>query len=632
MTQGAFCSVLRVSAPGQGAIAVAGSVPNGSGQAALIHALCALRMTEDNSVLGRALFAGQQVASRDLSTSDAGVADAKIFLAHGLVGLIATPLGILDDRYVIVVGFTEPPADLAPIASMLLYAASSLRPLLCRFNLQDTDILLRSAFAACKTSVMITDADFTRGGPHILFANPAFEQMTGYDLAEIKGQSPALLQGPLSDIKTRLGIRTLLGRGMPVITEIENKRKDGGRYWVALNISPIRDHAGIVTHFVSISADITEKRAARAERALMATDIASLVAAMPGVLIRHERTTANVWARSFVADSIEALTGYTAAEAKDIRWFRENTDPAGRLKLNALMLQAEAGKESSLEFRFRRKDETWTWLQMTNRGHVNALGVLEMTSILTDFTVERQMNIQLAQSNKLAQLGELATGMAHELNQRLMGISMAAENGLRALARVSEPTGRVEQKLQTIIDLTHRASLLIDQVLSFGRMEAMKIETVSLSEAIMGVKVLMVGILRDSRVQLAINIPGDLPPVSGQVARLQQVFINLIVNACHAYESQGLAVFPGSRKIALTAQVNNDLIEIRVSDHAGGIPAAILPRVFEPFFTTKAAGVGTGLGLSIIGDIISEMKGKVSVDSLDGGTMFTITLPRSLEA
>jgi C4-dicarboxylate-specific signal transduction histidine kinase len=282
--------------------------------------------------------------------------------------------------------------------------------------------------------------------------------------------------------------------------------------------------------------------------------------------------------------------------------------------------------KASFEFRFRHKDGRWLWIRSIKRGHVGPDGNPEIISIWADITLEKQLADKLAHASKLAQLGEVTTGMAHELNQPLASISMAAENAKRRLGAKDPDIASVKEKLDNIVEQVGRISQLTDHMRVFGRMETPPNTAVRLQEVVANALHILAGKLKCTGVTVTQHYEDGLPAIMGASIPLEQVIINLISNACDAFTASASRA-SGDRPIAIRACQPSDRVVITIEDGAGGIPAEALPHVFEPFFTTKVAGQGTGLGLSISYGIITDMKGEISVANTEGGAAFRIDLP-----
>jgi PAS domain S-box-containing protein len=241
--------------------------------------------------------------------------------------------------------------------------------------------------------------------------------------------------------------------------------------------------------------------------------------------------------------------------------------------------------------------------------------------LLDDITQRVRMEDQMLQNEKLTSLGLLAAGVAHEVNTPLAVIS----NYIQMLAK-QIPTDDPKQKtIERIVKQTFRASEIVNNLLNFSRTgsgEAMEVDMNSVLEETL---TLVQHPFKTARVNVLKNYEPKLPPVLGSTTRLQQVFLNLFLNARDAMPSGGM--------LEVRTAAYNGTIEVEVTDTGSGIPAEHLHRIFDPFFTTKSTGKGTGLGLSVSYGIIKEHAGKVDVRSTPGkGTSFRLEFPAAKKA
>jgi PAS domain S-box-containing protein len=269
------------------------------------------------------------------------------------------------------------------------------------------------------------------------------------------------------------------------------------------------------------------------------------------------------------------------------------------------------------------------------RGHlITFIDVTERRKL----EAELQLNeMQLIQSAKLATLGEMATGIAHELNQPLNNIGLLSSRVSRRLGRETlddEAGAFYQDKLDKIRGQVDRAGKIIDHLRAFGRPRSKQISSVDVRQPVDGVMVFLREQLHRRGVKLAIDVPADLPRVEADEARLEQVLMNLIVNARDAL----LELEEGrQKKILITARRceldGSPGVDVHVRDTGPGMPGEVLERIFEPFFTTKEVGKGTGLGLSISYGLVREFGGELAVESTVGeGTTFIIRLKEAAQA
>lgn len=244
--------------------------------------------------------------------------------------------------------------------------------------------------------------------------------------------------------------------------------------------------------------------------------------------------------------------------------------------------------------------------------------------IVRDITERREMEARLVQSSKMATLGEMSTGMAHEINQPMHVITLAVANIRRKIGSGECDSAYLERKLARISAQTERASAIINHMRVFGRRSDNELRPVVLRQAVAGALNLISEQLRLDQIAVEIDHGDPELVVMGDQVRLEQVILNLIGNARDAIKSGN-----GEGKIHIRTRYLEDenLVNITVHDTGGGIPKEVIARIFDPFFTTKDVGEGTGLGLSISFGIIEEMRGTIGVSNIDGGAKFEISLP-----
>lgn len=238
-----------------------------------------------------------------------------------------------------------------------------------------------------------------------------------------------------------------------------------------------------------------------------------------------------------------------------------------------------------------------------------------------DITEERRLQLEVIQNEKMAAIGILAGGVAHEINNPLGGILAFTQLLLKDSRE--QKNEELTADLKEIENAAIRCKKIVADLLDFSRMSKDKeYASVDVNNLIQNVIPFIRSEIRSLNVDLEIDVHEDIPKVYGIANRLQQVFLNLMTNACHA--------MPRGGNLKLTTDVTRDRkrVIIRVRDTGEGIPDDIRDRIFDPFFTTKIPGKGTGLGLSISYRIIKEHGGTIEVESdNDRGATFTILLP-----
>jgi PAS domain S-box-containing protein len=241
--------------------------------------------------------------------------------------------------------------------------------------------------------------------------------------------------------------------------------------------------------------------------------------------------------------------------------------------------------------------------------------------LLDDITQRVRLEEQLIQTEKLTSLGLLAAGVAHEVNTPLAVIS----NYIQMLAKQLPGGDPRHQLIDKIVKQTFRASEIVNNLLNFSRTGAAEFTEVNVNTVLEETLSLVSHPFRTARVNVIKALQKDLPPVLGSNNRLQQVFLNLFMNARDAMPAGGM--------LEVRTSCNNGYVEIEVTDTGTGIPREHLHRIFDPFFTTKSSGRGTGLGLSVSYGIIKEHAGKIDVHSTPGkGTSFRLEFPVARKA
>ena len=260
---------------------------------------------------------------------------------------------------------------------------------------------------------------------------------------------------------------------------------------------------------------------------------------------------------------------------------------------------------------------------------VEGIGTVISSSDITELKVSQA---QLVQASKLATLGEMATGVAHELNQPLGVIRMASNNCITRIQTGSLDAEYLVGKLERMSEQTERAAQIIDHMRIFGRKADVTEQTFDVADAIQNACNLMASQLRNDSISIVNEIADTHIPVSGKAVMFEQVILNLFSNArgaigtCEKEENSAGQIF-----VSLESG-RDGWVSIHVEDTGDGIPSDVVDRLFDPFFTTKEPGKGTGLGLSISYGIVKEMGGCISVKNGSSGARFTIDLPIATDA
>ena len=247
--------------------------------------------------------------------------------------------------------------------------------------------------------------------------------------------------------------------------------------------------------------------------------------------------------------------------------------------------------------------------------------VLGRLLIFTDLTERVSLEDQLVQAEKLSSIGLLSAGVAHEVNTPLAVITAQAQ----MLMRQMPPGDERRATLEKITKASFRASEIVNNLLKFSRLSGSEYAELDLNRLVRETLSLLDPMLRTSRVGLNLQLAKDLPPVYGNYGKLQQVLMNLIMNARDA--------MPRGGELTLASEAENSHVRLEVADNGVGIAPDHIKKIFDPFFTTKSTSRGTGLGLAVTYGIIREHSGEIRVESTLGrGTTFRLELPAARKA
>jgi len=292
------------------------------------------------------------------------------------------------------------------------------------------------------------------------------------------------------------------------------------------------------------------------------------------------------------------------------------------------------GEPLVFETEHYKRDGTKILLEVSSKG-ISIGGDLYVQSFHRDITEKKAIQEQLIQSQKMESIGSLAGGIAHNFNNLLTAILGYAE----LLQEYSDLDAESKQKVNNIESSARKAGVLVSKLLSFSRRERFEILPLNLNDVINDSVKLLEGIL-DKRIGLKTNLSEGIPTIEGDPNQLEQVIMNLMVNARDAMPDGGLITIKTSPieikrdRFNMPAYIMpGRYVLLTISDTGCGIPNEIINRIFDPFFTTKEKGKGTGLGLATVYGIINNHKGYITVQSeIDKGSTFEVFLPVSDKA
>ncbi|HET7343784.1 MAG TPA: PAS domain S-box protein [Methylomirabilota bacterium] len=454
--------------------------------------------------------------------------------------------------------------------------------------------------------------------------NAAAERMFGYLAQEAIGRPIALIVPPdrrqeEDDVLARL-------RRGERIDHFETVRgtRDGRLIDVALTISPLRDAAGRVFGAATIGRDLTDrKRAQEALRQSEATALAFITSAAEGILIVDEA------GRIVIANAqVEKIFGYRQAEllGQPVEMLLPERLRGRHLGHRADYLADPRVRPMGrgLDLAGRRRDGSEFPVEIS-LSYVRTGEGTRVMAFVTDIT-ERLLRERAArQSEKLAALGTLSAGLAHELNNPLGIIGTRIE--LMLMEGEDEPlSATVREDLGVIQRQVQRVIRLVKSLLSYARPSESERRPLDLNEVVDEMMLLTHKQLSKSGVQITTALERSLPPIVGERSALEQMLLNLITNAHQALGETGAI-----RIVTRATPGRPGWVDLVVSDTGPGIPPDLLSRIFDPYFSTKATG--TGLGLSITNRIVEDHGGTIQVNSRPGeGAEFVLSFPAETPA
>nr|WP_294545084.1 PAS domain S-box protein [uncultured Rhodopila sp.] len=463
----------------------------------------------------------------------------------------------------------------------------------------------------------------------VLYASPATRDLLGVEPETLVGRLTGRFVHPDDAGATGQQILRRNPNLRQASSEVRLVRKDGRVIQVQTTLGriPAADRPDDVPAIVSSTRDVTNEREAEVALRRATEELDAALHAVSGALFRSNTDNEGNGRIVFVSSSVEAITGFTAAEVMAMpNWLGSRRDPSDEEPVLAHAERLRTEGRSNVHYRIRHKNENWIWIEMSSRSLGEGRGAV---GYFRDVTLERERELRAARLSQLATLGELTTGMAHELNQPLAAISMVAQNAMAVLDANDTSQAALSRKLQRIVKQVERAASIIEHMRVFGRRETGLPASVPVAAAINGAKAIAKAGLHRAGVRLFIRVPPGLPQVTGQLVPLQQVLINMIGNAVSSIEGHAPRLAEARRRIDLEASLDGIVVVIRVAHHAGGIDESVIPHVFERSPSARPAGPKTGPGLSISHEIITAMGGVMTARNEGDGAVFEIRLPRA---
>ncbi len=463
---------------------------------------------------------------------------------------------------------------------------------------------------------------YDAGALEMTFASASLGTMLGWTLDDLQASPYTALLHP-DDCEIYFArTRTLLRNGS-ASCQYRIRDAGGDYHWIQDEAKLLRDDRGLPSEVVGLGLDITDAKES-GERVVHSEErYRALVEDSPAIICRYLPDLRVTYANKMLASSL----GIAPDHAADLNLgdYLSREQRAKMIeKLHSLTPEQPV---NSMEVCVQLPAHHYGWWVVYQRGLFDAQGrLVEVQAVARDDSEVHRTRHQLFQSAKMATLGEMAAGLAHEINQPLNVISMAATNLLTQVDNDTLTPDYLKAKVERIVSQVSRAAGIVDHVRMFGRYSDVEGSRFDPRKAVTGSLWLTRESLERHGIVITVEM-AELPDVVGHIDRLEQVLINLIINARYAVlgkKEENPDLVP---RITISGEARDGRIGISVEDNGGGIEPAIVERIFEPFFTTKPVGDGTGLGLSLSYAIIQQMEGEMWVENAADGARFILELP-----
>jgi PAS domain S-box-containing protein len=480
-------------------------------------------------------------------------------------------------------------------------------------------ILRAAERAGLGVSVSVVDDDVVRR----VFVSPAAARILGYPVEELVGRPTFDTFSPEEAARMAELRRQWLG-GEPLAQSIESEvmGKDGTRTPVEVAYSFLELDGRTAT--VALLRDITERR--RAQHALQRSLglFRQLIEAAPEAVsvVRDSRLV-------YANPRFLQLLGYAFDELGAMASIEELVHPEDRCTIPgrlAVILDAPSAPRAPSEFRLRTKSGSYVTTECSSMP-IDFEGGIAVLTFLRDVTMRKEEQARLFQTDRMATIGTLAAGVAHEINNPLGYVTLNLEvlgREIDELVTTPSDRARVRERLRMVQEGAHHIATIVHDLRGFCRADSppRPVDARQVLESAINMAMTEIG----ARARLVRDYTA-VPPVLADSARLGQVLLNLLLNAAQSLtEDDGKA-----HEIRVTLEPEGSShVRMAIADSGHGIAPEHMDRIFEPFFTTRAPGVGTGLGLSISRSIVHAMNGELTARSVLGqGSTFELRLPSS---
>lgn len=475
--------------------------------------------------------------------------------------------------------------------------------------------------------------DYSAGAPpDCRFMSPSIKSLDGIDLAAMTNRDlpPPFHPDDLPVFYAR-SAALLRGETLPP-ADLRVLDKSGNIRWFNMRTQPIANPADNPTGhlYIAVWREVTARKQAELAAQTLGTRLENLAANAPGCL--YECTAiatgpeAPIQAHlQYITPGFTDLTGYAADRRELPSSFGRIAGRKAESLSQTLLRNALADGDAALEYELICADGTT--LPVRDRLRVMARGPhgTSLVGFVTNISDELDLRNRMVETGRLSLLGELAASIAHEINQPLSVIMMRGSRLADSAGKKPLSPEAIVRAGEIITAMCDRAANVVASIRDFARnVEAEPIPFDPAAACGAAITIVQPH-LRDRPAHITVQVASPPPQATGHIGHYEQVLINLITNAVDAYDSAR----PGTdRRIEITIAPRGDRTVTTVTDHAGGIPEKVFPRLYEPFYTTKAAGKGTGLGLAICQRLVTDMGGTLSAHNTEDGASFEMDLPQ----
>jgi len=475
--------------------------------------------------------------------------------------------------------------------------------------------------------VMVVNMDMT-----IETVNQTFLKEFGFDYKDVLGKYCYKIRYGLDKPCGETGntcylldsYREKKDRDEHVSTIKEVQKENGKEGYEVITIGPIYNEKGEIIQLIEASRDVTHRIKLEREVRKSNTFFRNVIQnSVDGIVVVDLKGNVLIF-----NDGMEKLTGYYSQEIiksghlsnfydidvakKNMKKMRSDEyGPVGKLNPTSMTITAKDGEEIPVTL-------SASIIKIAGK-EIGSVGVFtDMREILKMRKDLEDAHFQLVESEKIASVGRMAAGIAHEINNPLSSVLIYSE----LLKETLKENPDNLSDLQVVIDQTLRCKQIVSELLEFSRHSIGKASSFSLEYLITRCLNLLINQSIFHDIQVKTDMDSDMPEMVGDMGQLEQVFTNLFINAAHAMEGKGRL------EIMANYESSQSRFIIKVSDTGPGIPVEARKKIFDMFFTTKAVGKGTGLGLSISQNIIKLHGGNISFECPpEGGTTFIINMP-----